>query len=401
MVAGGGSDSAQIFDPAKNSWNPVELPVTKNVLNDATATLLENGKVLFFRGKGGQLYDPEASSWKEVPPSPSEHGEHTATLLPDGKVLVAGGLGQEIGTSAVDVYDPAANKWTATRPLNELRYQHSAVALRDGKVLVAGGFSHDYGPKRSSVEIYDPAKKTWGPAASLKAPYAPTAATATLLSDGKVLLAGGQSTGQGPGGEGGDKSAQIYDPANNTWAEVATMAAGRSRHTATRLSDDKVLLAGGTTTISFPADLGGRNPADAPGGNLGPAPTQTAEIYDRAANTWTPVPMGRPRSSHTATPLVGPKSSCGENCGKILIAGGRTAARPDLPGDTGTTAELFAPAGANAVGPEVGRPVEKETSEAGSKKEKSGLPAYVLGGIAAGVLLMALLVMGLRRKGRA
>ena len=110
--------------------------------------------------------------------------------------------------------------------------------------------------------------------------------TATLLENGKVLVAGGYNSARF------HDTAELYDPAENSWAAAATMAGIHIGHTATRLPDGTVLVAGG----------------------FGTTLQATAERYDPAANTWTPAgSMTDGRSGHTATLLAG---------GKVLVAGG-------------------------------------------------------------------------------
>jgi hypothetical protein len=142
------------------------------------------------------------------------------------------------------------------------RYRHTATLLPNGKVLVAGGDHFPSGPV-SIAELYDPATGVWtgtGRAITGRENH-----TATLLSNGKVLVVGGR------GGLSGRplSSAELYDPSAGTWIDAGTLAQARELHTATLLSNRKVLVAGGEyydpiagfypTTSSaelFDADLG-------------------------------------------------------------------------------------------------------------------------------------------------
>ena len=117
----------------------------------------------------------------------------TATLLPSGAVLMAAGLGNHGTLGRAELYDPLTGRWTATGNLGHKRFDHSATLLTSGKVLVAGGVilnSIDNRPLRSA-ELYDPAAGSWTRTASLTAGR--LLHTATLLSSGKVLVAGGIS----------------------------------------------------------------------------------------------------------------------------------------------------------------------------------------------------------------
>ena len=131
------------------------------------------------------------------------------------------------------MYDPVSNTWSDAGSLATARADHTATLLSNGKVLVAGGLVGGRGAV-SSAELYDPVTNAWSSAASMA--IARYWHTATLLGSGKVLVAGGS---------GGAASAELYDPASNTWSSAASMATARFNHTATLLSNGMVLVTGG------------------------------------------------------------------------------------------------------------------------------------------------------------
>src|SRR6266516_555257 len=112
---------------------------------------------------------------------------HTATLLANGKVLVAGG-----NDATAELYDPATNGWSPAASMGQERSEPAAILLPNGKVLVAGG---DFGPNPpaylASAELYDPATNTWTPTGSMA--VARRHPTATLLMDGRILVVGGSN----------------------------------------------------------------------------------------------------------------------------------------------------------------------------------------------------------------
>jgi len=176
---------------------------------------------------------------------------HTATLLADGKVLVVGGMDGLSSSSpywhgigSAELYDPTTGQWSTTGSLISPRDGHFAVRLSNGKVLVAGG-DNGYRMNVTTAEIYDPTTGDWSTAGNFEGGLG---ATATLLADGRVLVAGGVITSIS------DK-AELYDPATGAWSQTGTMNARRSSHTATLLPDGKVLVAGGSNLASRSAEL--------------------------------------------------------------------------------------------------------------------------------------------------
>lgn len=193
---------------------------------------------------------------------------------------------------ATDLY-----AFNLTTKMNVGRYNHTATLLNNGKVLIAGGWGNS---PLASAELYDPVVGTWNTTGSMNAPR--MLHTAKLLNDGKVLVTGGW---------GGDNlaSAEIYDPVSGTWSTTNSMSNSRVRHTATLLNNGKVLIAGGS------------------GGSSSLA---IAELYDPATESWsTTGSMNIASLAHTATLL---------SDGKVLVAGGE-------PGGGGSFArsELYDP----------------------------------------------------------
>jgi hypothetical protein len=238
---------------------------------------------------------------------------HTATLLPDGRVLVAGGWDDSTEPcylASVELYDPAAGRFSATGSMAVGRSEHTATRLNNGQILIAGGFQTDYSFARG--ELYAPAAGTFSPTGRMGGSSDERGTTATLLSNGKVLVAGATSDGQDPRTSGRGLYAVVYDPGPGTFIATGKLKADRIWNTATLLPNGQVLIVGG-------ADLG----------------EETAELYDPDGGTFSGTgSMASPRFHHTAT-LLGD--------GRVLVAGG-------LYEDRIASAELFDPATGTFVG---------------------------------------------------
>ena len=187
-----------------------------------------------------------------------------------------------------------------TGSMSQPRTNHTATLLPNGKVLVASG----------GAELYDPANGTWATTGGLADPR--RYHTATLLPNGKVLVAGGLSVFNGLA------SAELYDPASGTWTPTGSLNTRRRSHTATLLPNGKVLVAGGLVPE--------------PGTILGGFATHTAELYDPASGTWTTTGnLAQQRYQHTATLLPN---------GEVLVVGGNG----HHSGGVQASAELYDPA---------------------------------------------------------
>lgn len=199
----------------------------------------------------------------------------TLTLLADGTALMAGGIDDFSGTitNTVEIFTPPNEFFIMlTAPMMEARAGHTATLLNDGTVLIAGGIVNIDGVMTAtdSAEIYNPITQTFSPVlATMNWPR--TGHTATLLKDGRVLLAGGfngtsdfslSGTANGATLTWSNMSgsilstAEIYDPKTKTFEPVgginkktglsiAAMRSARFDHTATMLANGWVLLTGG------------------------------------------------------------------------------------------------------------------------------------------------------------
>ena len=214
LVVGGGMNlnSTELYDPGLRTWT-YSTPLAVGRYSHS-ATLLPNGKVLVMGGFNpagigasltrSELFTPGSpGTWSQAVISLNQgRFSHTATLLPNGKVLVIGGAGSNgIAINSVELCDltlPLPATCTPTTPLNTARLIHTATLLPNGKVLVMGGDDINNN-ELSSAELYDPTVTPTTSTQMVGVPGTPLGPlttprdnfTATLLSNGSVLAAGG------------------------------------------------------------------------------------------------------------------------------------------------------------------------------------------------------------------
>jgi N-acetylneuraminic acid mutarotase len=203
-------------------------------------------------------------------------------------------------------------EWDPVAPMAAARSDFTLTPLLDGRLLATGGV-----PARDSVqasaEVFDPATDTWTSTRALSTPR--YGHTATRLRDGRVLVVGGASGLQFTAPRNPLASAEIYDPATGTWSPTGSLAEARLKHTATLLPDGRVLVTGGLVSVTWERTVR----------------LASAEVYDPAAGTWSSAgSLAVTRSEHSATLLPD---------GRVLVVGGDL-----LIGLSASFAELYDPA---------------------------------------------------------
>jgi hypothetical protein len=279
-----------------------------------TGTTLKDGTVLVAGGidpsynglKSSEIYDSTTGKWTNGGDMVNPHLAAKAVRLSSGKVLVIGGCISDLTSSCpsagegyVESYDPsqgAGKRWAAAQSLLTARRSHSVALLNDGTVFVAGGWNGS--ADTTSIEIFDPSTGNWGsPSAVLSAVR--NIATATTLQNGKVIIAGGYDAKN----SAFLTTLDVFDSSKYSISTISgKLTEARGSHTATLLSDGRVLMVGGvcdTTASPYCA-------------------VSTAETFDPSMSTVQSA--GSPGSkiyNHTAT-LLG--------TGKVLITGGSLTA---------------------------------------------------------------------------
>jgi hypothetical protein len=294
LIVGGTASGALLYDPAAETFSAASSPVYSHG-QGVRATELSDGSVLIIGG-AAEIYDPTTGNFTGLEATTVVQREyHTATLLLDGRVLLAGGQHNVEGgpqtIADAELYDPVTAGFTATASLNQDRSTHAAVRLPDGRVLIVGGMrttTPGSGNCLNTAEIFTPdgGPTESGPFTLLTATMAVARCDpqAVLLANGLVLVVGG-----------GSQTAELFDPATETFTSTGSMASLHTSGAATLLADGRVLVAGGYTAT-------------------GPVDTDAAEIHDPTSGLFTAAAhMVVARQQFTATLL---------SDGRVLVVGG-------------------------------------------------------------------------------
>ena len=268
--------TAELFDPANGtSTSTGDMSQSRS---QHKAILLQDGRVLI---KGSplypaEIYDPQAGRFAVLADVPELRRAAATTILSTGDMFTTDAQGN------AGILDPDTWKFTSTNRMLTPRTSHTATLLRDGRVLIAGGFNE--GGLVKGSEIYDPSSNAFTEAGELNDER--WGHEAMRLQDGRVLIIGGKKGDITPENVQYVQSAELYDPATGAFVPAGDTGFP-SIHTAFLLPTDKVfLLSGGDVAIYDPT-------------------TGTA--------TGTGHGIGQSRSLYTITPL---------NDGRVLVSGG-------------------------------------------------------------------------------
>ena len=256
LIVGSVDMTAELYNPANGTFTATGSMHQARASPTATllsSTGPNAGKVLIVGGNTtsgdlvAELYDPGTGTFSDTGSTTILRTGHTATLLTiaplAGQVLIAGGS----DSPSAELYNPTTGVFTRTGDMTAARTGHTATALaaqdgaQNGDVLIVG--------TDGSADLYDPTKGTFARIGSLLPSMQPSYAhTANLRSDGTVLAAGGYGAGRcgrrGP--HISRTAAALFAPESDGFTATGSLNASRDTHTATVLTDGTVLIVGGT-----------------------------------------------------------------------------------------------------------------------------------------------------------
>lgn len=269
IVPGDRLDRAALYDPDSGTFIPSANMVKPQQLYAAAS--LPDGKVLVAGESHAELYDPATGKFALAGPYAVSGAAFTAPFtfdlvsnaLPQGRVLLTGDGLPEIYDSATDTFALAGNGGAAYSFVRSIVEWQASTTLKDGTVLISGGNDDDTCDGFNVAEIYDPSTDSFVWAGYMTAQR--DIHSSTLLYDGTVLIAGG---GAGWCFTDTRATAELYVPAKHAFVSVGKMIHPRSGQTATLLNDGRVLVAGGFSywpfSVTRTAELYGGPPPPPP-----------------------------------------------------------------------------------------------------------------------------------------
>lgn len=304
--------SSLLFRPSTGTFEPI-APIGQPRIGHSSARL-PDGRVLLAGGyllhqipalASTEVFDPATQTFSPGPTLVSPRYASPVVTLPDGSPMFIGGLAfrsQVFATPSVESYESATGRMRSRANMLQPRWGHTATRLLDGRVLVTGGRENTlmidpYVATLRTAEIYNPASDTWQPTGSMR--FSRIDHLAAILPDGRVLIAGGTTTEDiGPIDQ--VLQTEIFDPATGTFSLGPTLVHPHTSGNAVVLNDGRVLLLGGT--------------------NSNGTTIEKTEIYNPVSGSITPGPDMRDWRMKAAVSLL--------DSGEVLIVGGDNSGGP-------------------------------------------------------------------------
>lgn len=245
----------ELYDPATGASAFTTNYNTDDSRLRHSATLLSDGKLMVIGGwlpsepyywaqmsiEIWRRYDPVSGHWEMTPSSylNTRRDGHASVQLADGRVLAIGGFrdsnnASDATLSSVESWDPSTWQWSSSTPMIHARRGHVAYTMGDGRVVVVGGDESN----SSAAEVLDPASSTWTASGPMQA-FRTEGYSTTRLASGKATIIGGVLNGTSTSG------AEMFNPDTNAWRRSGSLITPRAHHTATLLPDGRILVAGG------------------------------------------------------------------------------------------------------------------------------------------------------------
>jgi hypothetical protein len=310
LTAATGLATSELFDFRRMRMTPgptmsfaralhLAVPLTDNrvlVIGGADAT----GAVL----ASCELYDPATNTFSPTGSMATPRILHAACRLADGRVMVAGGtstlqpdvLAAIGGTlSSVEIYNPATGTWSGGAALGGRRLAPALTRLPNGQIMVSGGIEVGFffgvpvsAVSTTAVQRWNPTTGTWTSGPNMGTGRAGHHYNQVTLQDNRVLFTGGVQVTSLLAAQNASPiaAAEAYNPATNSWVSHP-MPNARALHSATRLSDGRVVVCGGAQgTLSTPVSI------------------DLVDVFSPTTNAWSAAPsLTSPRASHASALL--------------------------------------------------------------------------------------------------
>ncbi len=282
--------------------------------------LMRTGKVLLYggqvtSGKDARVLDPATNATVAAPNNFTDLFCSGHSALPDGRILVVGGYDATnniTGTADVNIFNPTTQQWTSAPKMSYRRWYPTATVLSDGRVLVTSGAQtcYAYDCLATTPEIYNPATNTWTKLTAAQLPFWYYPFT-FLLADGRVLLAG---TSEQP------TPTRVLNVATQSWTMV-----------------DPVPVNGGSAVMYTPGKIMKSGTASDAGAPNIPASNRTYVLdTNQPSPAWQETaPMAAGRAYHVLTMLPD---------GSVLATGGESTLDGSTVANAVYQAELWSPA---------------------------------------------------------